>query len=413
MGFIKRPGAALGILTGINVLNYLDRYVIAAVLPLIIAELHLSDRQAGSFGFAFLAVYAVAAPLVGWLGDRGPRLAIAALGVVLFCFATFGSGLATGFATLFLARALVGVGEAGYAVVTPSLISDFFPSHRRSSALAIFYAAIPVGSALGYMLGGKIGEVFGWRAAFFAAGGPGLILGLSLLLIAEPRRGTFDAVEGTRATLAFRATLRALTARKSFVVNTAAQTVYTFTMGGLAFWMPTYFVRERGIPLARASFLFGLCLVLAGFIGTLIGGRAGDRLSRRSAQAPFVFSGIALVASLPFALTAILAPSPAIFWPAMFVTLLLLFLNTGPLNAAMTNVLPPDLRARGFAIYTFVIHALGDAISPPLIGVISEKADLKTAVVALGILLVVSGLVLLVGRKTLPRDLIASPVQAS
>jgi predicted MFS family arabinose efflux permease len=403
VGFIKRPGAALGILTGINVLNYLDRYVGAGVLPLIIADLHISDRQAGSLGSVFIFVYAFACPLMGWLADRRPRLRLATIGVAVFCLATVGTGLAGSFALLLLTRALVGIGEASYAIVTPSVIADLYPPKRRSGALAIFYAAIPVGSALGYMLGGKLGEAFGWRTAFFAAGGPGMLLALSLLLLAEPPRGRYDS-EPT-STLTLRQSLRELWARKSFVINTLAQTIYTFAIGGLAFWMPTYFVRERGIPLARASFLFGLCLVLAGFLGTLIGGKVGDRLAERSPQAAYVFSGAALVASLPFVLASVLAPQPAIFWPSMFVTLLLLFLNTGPLNAAMTNVLPPHLRGFGFAVYSVAIHFLGDGPSPTLIGLASDVVGLRLPVLAVGCLMAVGGLVLLLGRNTLPRDL--------
>jgi predicted MFS family arabinose efflux permease len=409
VGFIKRPGAALGILTGINVLNYLDRYVGAGVLPLIIADLHISDRQAGSLGSIFIFIYAFACPLMGWLADRGPRLRLATFGVLVFCLATVGSGLATSFALLLAARALVGIGEASYAIVTPSVIADLYPPKRRSGALAIFYAAIPVGSALGYMLGGKLGESFGWRTAFFAAGGPGMVLALSLLLLAEPTRGRFDGERPATKPLSLGQSLRALWERKSFVVNTAAQTIYTFAIGGLAFWMPTYFVRERGIPLARASFLFGLCLVLAGFLGTLIGGKVGDRLAERSPQAAFVFSGAALVASLPFVLGSVLMAQPAIFWPSMFLTLLLVFLNTGPLNASMTNVLTPELRGFGFAIYSVAIHFLGDGPSPTLIGEVSDAVGLKLPVLLAGCLMSVAGLVLLLGRRTLPRDLAGTP----
>jgi predicted MFS family arabinose efflux permease len=235
------------------------------------------------------------------------------------------------------------------------------------------------------------------------------VLALSLLLLAEPTRGRFDGERPATKPLSLGQSLRALWDRKSFVINTAAQTIYTFAIGGLAFWMPTYFVRERGIPLARASFLFGLCLVLAGFLGTLIGGKVGDRLAERSPQAAFVFSGAALVASLPFVLGSVLMAQPAIFWPSMFLTLLLVFLNTGPLNASMTNVLTPELRGFGFAIYSVAIHFLGDGPSPTLIGEVSDAVGLKLPVLLAGCLMSVAGLVLLLGRHTLPRDLAGTP----
>jgi MFS transporter, Spinster family, sphingosine-1-phosphate transporter len=199
--------------------------------------------------------------------------------------------------------------------------------------------------------------------------------------------------------------LRILGRRHSYIFNTVAQTIYTFSIGGLASWMPTYFVRERHLPLKSADLTFGAVLCLAGFAGTLLGGRLGDRMAGRRRDGYFLLSAMALLATVPFTLLAILSPTPAIFWPAMFVTLVLLFLNTGPLNAAMANVLPADLRGRGFAIYTMSIHLFGDAASPWLIGVASDRVGLKWPVLVAGLLLAVSGLVLLAGRRALVRDL--------
>ena len=137
--------------------------------------------------------------------------------------------------------------------------------------------------------------------------------------------------------------------------------------------MPTYFVRVRHLPLASADLMFGGVLALAGLVGTLIGGRLGDRLAARHPAGHFCWPAYRLLASLPFAVAGIVAPSPAIFWPAMFVALTLLFLNTGPLNAAMANVLPAQLRGRGFAMNTMAIHLLGDAASPTVIGFASDR----------------------------------------
>lgn len=402
----NRPGVILAVLTGLNGLNYLDRFVAAATLPLILADLRISDAAGGLLQSAFILTYSLACPLAGWLGDRQPRMRLAALGVFVWSAATIASGLAPTYALLLLARAVIGVGEASYAIVTPSLLSDCYPPERRSRVLGIFYAAIPVGTALGYAIGGLVGATFGWRAAFFAAGAPGALLALLLTRLPEPVRGALDPAGADRATpLGLRASLRALAARKSYRVNTASQVIYTFAMGGLATWMPTYFVRERGIPLSTAATTFGLVLVVAGFAGTLAGGRLSDALTRRWPAAHFVLSGATLAASIAFTLPAILAPSPAVFWPAMFATLFLLFMNIGPLNAAMANVLPPDLRARGFAVTTMVMHLLGDAASPGLIGLASDRIGLALPVLATGCLLALSGVVLLVGRGTLAEDL--------
>jgi MFS transporter, Spinster family, sphingosine-1-phosphate transporter len=401
-----RPGTILTVLTGLNALNYLDRYVAAATLPLILAGLAISDAAGGLLQSAFIVTYSLACPVAGWLGDRQPRMRLAAIGVFVWSAATVASGLAPTYALLLVARAAIGIGEASYAVVTPSLLSDCYPPERRSRVLGVFYAAIPVGSALGYILGGLVGEAFGWRAAFLVAGAPGALLAFLLIRLPEPARGALDRPGAGEVTpLGLRASLRALAARRSYVVNTAAQVVYTFAMGGLATWMPTYFVRERGIPLGTASSTFGLVLVVAGFAGTLAGGRLSDVLTRRWPSAHFTLSGASLAASIVFTLPAVLAPSPAVFWPAMFATLFLLFMNIGPLNAAMANVLPADLRARGFAVTTMVMHLLGDAASPWLIGVASDRIGLTAPVLVTGGLLAAAGLILLAGRGSLAADM--------
>jgi MFS family permease len=405
--FLPSPRAALAVLTGLNFLNYLDRWIPGAVLPAIVADLRLSGAEAGSMQLVFILSFAVISPAFGWLGDRRARFPLAAIGVLVWSAATFGSGLATTFLILIVARALTGVGEASYTVVTPSLISDFYPVDRRGRALAIFYAAIPIGSALGFILGGAINARWGWRAAFFVAGVPGAALAATLLLFRDPVRGSFDAVKASVPNAA-RDTFAALRARPSYWFNTIGQILYTFAVGGLAFWMPTYFVEVRRLPLEVASRNFGIVLVLAGFAGTLIGGRGGDALARRRPDGHFLLTGIAFIASLPFTLLAILHHSPAIFWPAMFLTLLLFFINTGPLSAAMANVLPPELRGRGFAINTMAIHILGDASSPLLIGIVKDRVGLRAPVLVTGLLVVVAGLVLLAGCAALRRDLKAA-----
>jgi MFS family permease len=400
---LPSPRAALAILTGLNFLNYVDRYIPAATLPSITSALRLTDTQAGSLATLFILTMALISPVAGYLADRSPRFRLAGLGVLVWSVATFGSGLATTYLVLMCARALTGVGEASYTVVTPSLVSDFYPADRRGRVLALFYAAIPVGSALGFVLGGAINARFGWRWAFFLAGLPGIALALVLFLLRDPERGAKDP--GAALAAPRRPSLGALARFPSFVLNTLAQVIYTFVVGGLAVWMPTYFVRVRHIPLKTADLMFGGVLALAGLVGTLLGGRLGDRMARRRPAGHFLLSGASLVASLPFAVAGVLAESPAIFWPAMFVALTLLFLNTGPLNAAMANVLPAHLRGWGFAIYVFAIHVFGDAASPTIIGFASQKMGLATPVLVTASLPILAGLILLAGMPALTRDL--------
>ena len=421
----KPPSArtALAVLTGVNLLNYVDRYIPAGAMPLILATFAVSDAKGGLLQSLFMLPYAFVSPLAGLLGDRWRRFAIAGTGVLIWSAATFGSGLAPTFGVLLAARAIIGVGEASYSVVAPPLLGDYYPADQRARVLGRFYAALPVGSAIGFAIGGAVGSHFGWRWAFMLAGAPGAVLGLLLLTFRDPPRRDAHAAAAARVARAAAAAetgtataettaaaiagegWRGLFARPSYLYNVGAQTIYTFALGGLAAWMPTYFARVRGIPLARASIVFGAIVCLAGFAGTLGGGQLSDALSRRNRTAPFAMSGTALVASLPFTLFAVLSPSPAIFWPAMFVTLTLLFLNTGPLNACMTNVLPPEIRGRGFGLSTMAIHLLGDALSPVLIGLTSDRVGLQIPVVACGAMLSLAGLLLLVGRHALARDL--------
>ena len=403
----RSPRVILGSLTTLNALNYLDRYVSAATLPLILADLAISDAQGGLLQSLFIVAYSLACGPAGWLGDFGNRLRLVSTGVFVWSAATVTSGLAPTYGWLLLARAVIGIGEASYAVVTPSLLSDCYPAERRARVLGVFYAAIPVGSALGYIVGGLIGEAYGWRAAFFVAGAPGAALAFLLLLLTEPTRGAQDSAHDPVTPLGLAPSLRALLSRRSYVVNTVAQVIYTFSMGGLATWMPTYFVRERGIPLASASTIFGLILVVAGFAGTLLGGRISAAVARRHPGADFIVSGWSLVASLVFTLLTLLARQPGVFWPAMFITLLLVFVNIGPLNAAMANVLPAELRARGFAVTTLLMHLLGDAASPWIIGAVSDQIGLRAPVLVTGCLLSVAGVVLFAGRATLETDLSA------
>jgi MFS transporter, Spinster family, sphingosine-1-phosphate transporter len=398
------PRSALAILTGLNFLNYVDRFVPAAVMPSIIAALHLKDSQAGWLSTLFILTYSVISPGAGWLADRKPRFQLAAIGVLVWSAATFGSGLAPTFAALVLARALTGVGEASYVVVTPSLVSDYYPPARRGRALSVFYAAIPIGSALGYVLGGAINARFGWRWAFFLAGAPGALLAITLLFLRDPPRGAMAGPAAPQPP----PSLGALKRIPSYLVNTAGQIIYTFVVGGLATWMPTYFVRVRHLPLASADLMFGGVLAAAGLVGTLLGGRLGDRIAAARPAGHFLVSGVSLVLSVPFAVAAVTAPQPAIFWPSMFVALTLMFLITGPLNAAMANVLPAQLRGWGFAIYTLAIHLFGDASSPTLIGLASDRIGLALPVLVTVTLPALAGLVLLSGRGALARDLARS-----
>ncbi len=407
MARLQSARAALAVLTSLNLLNYVDRYLASGMLPKIAADLHLKDAEQGLLFTVLILTYASVSPLAGWLGDRRARLPVAAVGVLVWSVATFGSGLAPSLAVFLLMRALVGVGEASYAVVTPPVLSDYYPPRDRPRALSMFYAAIPLGSAIGFALGGVLGQHLGWRPAFFVAGGPGALLALSLFFLKDPPRGGHDGPATSGAAKPSTAeAFGIMFSRPSFIYNNAAQAIYTFTLGGLAAFMPTFFQRERHLPMDKSGVLFGGILCLAGFLGTLVGGRLNERLAVRTRTAAFDLSGYALIASLPFTALAILSPRPAIFWPSIGITLFLIFLSIGPLNAAIVNVLPANVRSQGFAVNVLAIHLLGDAISPILIGAASDRVGgLTWPVFGAGMLLALAGLILLAGRRALESDL--------
>ena len=420
----------LAVLAFINLFSYLDRYIVAALIePLKHSELALSDADLGSLMSGFLVVYTLAAPVFGALGDRRSRPRLIAFGVACWSVATALSGFAGSYLTLLAARASVGIGEASYVTIAPSLLSDYFPATKRGRVMAIFFCAIPVGSALGYVIGGLVGAHYGWRAAFFVAGVPGLGLAALCLLLGDPPRGMQD-VEGAQGDAAADtgqkgagptgaapappaagktaaaadngpgniskntwATYQRLVRNKPYALTVVGYAAYTFAMGGLAYWMPAFLERVRGIPHSEATVSFGAIVVITGFIGTFAGGWLGDYLHKYSRQAYLWLSAIATLIAAPFVWLALTTASPTLYLASMVVAQLCLFLSTGPINAAIVNLVIATERASAVALSVFAIHLLGDALSPYLIGALSDKFSLAQAVKIVPIAVVSGGCV--------------------
>lgn len=395
---------ALALLFAVNLLNYVDRYVITSLFPILKGEFGLTDRQLGLLASAFLLVYTGISPLVGLVADRVRRKGIVAGGVALWSLATAGAAFAGSYATLFASRALVGIGEATFGTIGPTWIADLVPRDRRARALTAFYVATPVGSALGYILGGLVGVRWGWRAAFLLAGVPGLLLALGVLGLREPGRGATEPARGA-AGPPTAADYARLARTPSYLVNVVGSTLYTFAIGGLSYWMPTFLVRVHGIGVDAAGFAMGALLVAGGLVGVLAGGWLGDLVHARTPRGHFLVSGAGMLLGTPFAVVALLADSLPLVYMAIFLAVVLLFLNTGPLNAVLVNVTRPEVRATAVALHIFVIHALGDVISPPLIGWVSDLDDLRTAVLLTPAAMALSGAVILGGTRWLPADL--------
>ncbi|HUN72811.1 MAG TPA: MFS transporter [Steroidobacteraceae bacterium] len=379
------PLAALAILTGINLLNYLDRYVVSAVLPdLKQAPLRLTDSELGSLMSGFLIVYTLTAPVFGRLGDRGSRPKPLAIGVFLWSLATGLGGLARNYLQLLGARAAVGIGEAAYATIAPSMLADFFERRTRGRAFAIFNMAIPVGAALGYIVGGFIRHHFGWRAAFYVAGVPGVLLAVWILRIPDPPRGIKEEKgapsSGDRVQPGSWQVYLLLLRGRAYVLTVLGYAAYTFAVGGLAYWMPTFLERVRGIPDEQASAGFGAIVVVTGFAGTFAGGWLGDYWLRYSREAYLWMSGWATLLAVPAVWLALSAPERSVFYPALIAAEVLLFMSTGPINTVIVNLVNPLQRASAVALSVFAIHLLGDVPSPYLIGKLSDLSSLGKAV---------------------------------
>jgi MFS family permease len=387
--------AALLLLTAINLINYLDRYVLSAVLPWIEADFGLTDRQSGLLGSMFMVAYLLASPVSGYLGDRMVRRNLIAGGVFLWSLATIGSGLAQSYESLLWTRALIGIGEAGYAVVAPGLIADLYRERYRGRMLAYFYMAIPVGSALGYMIGGVVGEAYGWRPAFYVAGAPGLIMAVVALWLPEPERGAIDNEFPSGPRLTARATLVRLFRTPVWRIDTIGITLTTFSVGGLAFWMPTFLVRTQGMSIDSAGWTLGWILVAAGLLGALLGGFLGDRAQARGQGGHFLVCAVALLVCAPVVAAMPFVPTRFLVLGFGFVALFLLGVTVGPINAALVSCVPANLRSAAVAMNNLVVHLFGDALSPFLLGWISDAASLRVAVSLTAVPVMLAALLLL------------------
>ena len=386
----KTRWVALVALTAINLLNYIDRYIFSALLPAIKADLKFTDTELGVLGSAFLFAYVFASPLFGLLGDRGGRSRIMAYGVGIWSLATAFSGLTTSFLGQFLTRAAVGFGESAYSVIAPSSIADYFSKRSRGKIFAIYSGAIPVGSALGYVIGGWLEPRVGWQKSFFVVGVPGLILAVLLFFMRDPERGasevegaTFDGAAGTRLDRPLKDVYIALFKNGGFLFTVLGYAAYTFVVGGMAFWMPSYLVRYFDVSLETANVQFGTLTVVGGFLGTLLGGIWADRTERTSGNGFLKVSFISMLISAPLFWVALSMRDYRSFMVSLFVLEVALFICISPLDAAVISYVRPAWRSTAMALNVFLIHVLGDGISRTLMGVVSDRWDLRAAIAIL------------------------------
>lgn len=392
------PRTALFLLTALNLLNYMDRSVLSAVQTQIQDEFHSTLAQMGAVTSAFFLVYMFAAPAIGPLADRFSRKWIVVSGAVLWSLATLLTAVTHDYGTLLFRHAIVGIGEASFGILAPTLVADLFPESKRGRILGVFYLAIPVGTALGYILGGHIGQIHGWRAPFYLAGAPGILLAIAIAFLPEPPRGLQDSIPETEE----RKSIAGLFRNPAFWTATLGMAFMTFAIGGISVWMPTFLQRERHYTESYAGLMFGAILGIDGIVASLFGGWLGDKLLPRFRGAYYSISAISLGLGVPTMLFA-LNSSGRPMWIAILIAGFLLLLNTAPLNAALINAVGPHIRGLALAANIFVIHLLGDLFSPSIIGSIADHSSLRVGLSTTAVALGLSAIVLFYGAQFAPR----------
>ncbi len=433
---IGGPYFALAVLFGMNLLNYIDRYSFFAVGTAIKRDLTIDDKWFGVLGGSFMIVYTIISPLMGWLGDRYNRRMILAAGVGLWSLATVGTAFSHNFYEMFFWRALLGVGEASYGVIAPALLSDLFVVEKRGRAMGIYYLALPIGTAMGFIIAGRVASHWGWHPVFLVVGIPGLVAALAGLTILDPGRG---ASEGKKYTgKADRPRFRdyaELFKTKTFVYNTAGMAAATFATGAYAAWGSTFYQRVRGMSLKEANDSIGILLAVAGLIGIALSTVVADLLRKYTRRAYLLLASLVVLASVPLGIAGILDPARTSSLGMLFMASVLMAMVLGPSNTVTANVVPANRRAAGYALFIFLIHLFGDISSPILLGWISGvfgsstmtnsalghllssigagptadenglMTNLTVAMLAVGPVLLLGGILFLIGSRHLPEDM--------
>jgi MFS transporter, Spinster family, sphingosine-1-phosphate transporter len=392
-----QPRTALIVLTALNLLNYVDRNVLFAVQPLVQKEFQVTNAQIGYLTSAFLGFYMIAAPFVGPLADRYSRKLIIVLGAIFWSGLTLLTAVTHTYIELLIRHTLVGVGEATFVTIAPTFVADLFAERIRGRILGVFYLAIPVGSAAGYLLGGNLAPHYGWRFPFYVAAAPGFVLALVVLFLKEPERGQFDSLKETPE----RGTILGLVRNPAFLTSTLGMAAMTFSLGGIQVWMPKFLYSERGYTLEAANFAFGIIIVVDGILASLIGGWLGDYLLRRMKSSYYLVSAASMLLGVPVMMVALFVRGPLMI-PAIGGAAFFLLLNTAPLNAAVINSVGAHIRATALAVNIFIIHILGDVPSPTMMGWVADKRSLQTAFILPVIAMAISSAILFYGMKFAP-----------
>ncbi len=409
-----QPKTALVLLTTLNLLNYADRNVLFAVQPLVQDEFHITNEQIGYLTSAFLLCYMCAAPFVGPLADRYSRKLIIVFGAIFWSGLTLLTAVTHTYRELLVRHTLVGIGEATFVTIAPTFVADLFAEERRGRILGIFYLALPVGSAAGYLLGGYLAPHHGWRFPFYLAAAPGFLVALAMLFVAEPERGRSDSHKDTTEPHSFWHIIQGLARNPAYLTATLGMAMMTYSLGGIQVWMPKFLYSDRHYTLEHANLAFGTIIVVDGILAALTGGWLGDFLLRRMKNAYYLVSAVGMALGVPFMIVALFVTGPVMI-PAIAVAAFFLLLNTSPLNAALINSVGAHIRATALAMNIFIIHILGDVPSPTMMGWVADHQSLQAAFVLPVIAMIVSSAILFYGMHFAPETAYerkANPVQA-
>ncbi len=397
-GTVAGAATALVLLTSLNFVNYIDRYILPGVQEQIKHEFLLTDAQIGTLTLWFMLAYMATSPITGWLGDRFPRKPMIVIAALFWSAINFFTASVHSYDSLNLRHAALGVGEASFGIFAPALLSDFYPAEQRNRVLTIFNVAIPVGAALGYLVGGVVGEHHGWRMSFVVSAVPGAILALLILFfMKEPERG---ASQHEKAKL-HKGTVLELAKNKAYLSSILGYAAVTFSLGGISWWMPSFLERVGGRTQSSAAFLMGAITVVTGLLGTITGGVLAQRWSKRTPKALYLVPSISAALAVPPALVCFFGPKNLTV-PALALAIFLIFLGTGPVNAATMNAVRPEVRATAMAGQLFFIHALGDAISPRIIGAVSDRSTLNLGLGSTLITLLLASVIFYLGSRVAP-----------
>lgn len=412
-------GYVVAILTLLSIVNYADRWSVAGVLnelqrPPSSGGFGLSDLQGGLLTSAFVLSYMIFSPVCGFLGDRYSRREIIFVGIAIWSGATLSSSFASEYMQFLAFRAVVGIGEASYATIAPTLVADLYSLEERTLALGYYTSSIPIGSALGYIVGGVTSRVAGWRWAFRITPVAGFLLaGVLYLFVAEPPRGTSDAVTQQRGSpvptspggsggggvggspappppikahglWGFWVDVKLILRSRAFVWSTLGNSTMAFVSGALAQWAPAYLQRVNCADVSgsdltdcesQINFIFGGMAVVTGTMGTLMGAALSKWYGRRNVNADAIVSGLGLIASTPAVFLALhTAPLHAnVAWACIFVAELTVSLTWAPTNAILLSVVPPHQRSTASGLSMLATHAMGDSVSPIAVGYVADK----------------------------------------